>query len=146
MVCNLICQSFFKLRGKKALKEKTFKNNIVIFFALSDWRNTISIERFHAIPRDTKDKDISTIEIIETLRYENGNSDGNSKEQVLINENKSCTLECSVLTACLPSSSMIRRGKLTVGVMWITWTSNNKIWQSLFAFEAEPFTHSVRES
>ena len=58
----------------------------------------------------------------------------------LINENESCTLECSVLTACLLSSSLIRRGKLTFGVLWKTWTSNNKIWQSLFAFEAEPFT------
>ena len=35
----------------------------------------------------------------------------------LIIEHKSCTLECSVLTACLPSSSVTRRGKLTFGVM-----------------------------
>ena len=36
----------------------------------------------------------------------------------IINENKSCTLECSVLTACLPSSSLIRCGKLTFGILW----------------------------
>ena len=54
-----------------------------------------------------------------------------------LNENKSCMMECSVLTACLPSSSLIRRGELTFWVLWTTRTSNNKIWQSLFAFEAE---------
>ena len=34
---------------------------------------------------------------------------------VLINKNKSCTLECSVLTVCLPSSSPIRRGNSLLG-------------------------------
>ena len=64
----------------------------------------------------------------------------------LINKNKSCTLECSVLTACSPSSSLILRGKLTIGVLWKTWTSNNKIWQSLITFEAEPFTKPFTEN
>ena len=58
----------------------------------------------------------------------------------LIIEYNSCTLECSERATCSPSSSLIRRGKLTFGVLWTKWTSNNKIWQSLFAFEAEPFT------
>ena len=36
--------------------------------------------------------------IIGTLRYEDGNGDGNMQKRkiALINENKSCTLECSV--------------------------------------------------
>ena len=58
----------------------------------------------------------------------------------LISENKICTLECSVLTACLPSSLVIRHEKFFFRVLWTTWTTNNKIWQSLFALEAEPFT------
>ena len=33
----------------------------------------------------------------------------------LINEYKSCTSECSVLTACSPSSSLIRRGNSLLG-------------------------------
>ena len=62
------------------------------------------------------------------------------KRIALISECNSCTLECSELVSYLPSSSVIRRGKLTFGVLWTTWTSNNKIiWQFLFAFEAKSF-------
>ena len=49
----------------------------------------------------------------------------------LITEYNSCTLECSERTTCSPSSSVIRLGKLTFGVLWTTWTSNNKIFDNL---------------
>ena len=55
-------------------------------------------------------------------------------------EYNSSTLECSELITYLLSSSIIRHGKLNLWVLWKTWKSNNKIWQSLYVLEAEPFT------
>ena len=49
---------------------------------------------------------------------------------VLITEYNSCTLDCGERATCSPSSSVIRRGKLTFGVLSIAWTPNNKIRQS----------------
>ena len=74
---------------------------------------------------------------------------GDSREQCLIIEYKSCTLNCNEMTNCFMLSSLICRKKVAFEILWTTWTKHTKfknfclppiVWNNTFFCSAESRT------